>query len=55
MADFQLRTGPATVVGIVAQGDRDRIRRCIVVDGVVKAERISHEENAFTVCPSSVA
>ena len=35
---------------IVAQDDSDRIDCRIVVDGVVKAARISHEVNAFTVC-----
>ena len=35
---------------IVAQGDRDSICRRIVVDGVVKAARISHEVNGFTLC-----
>ena len=50
MADFQFRTGPATVRNIVAQGDSDRIGCRIVVDGVVKAETISHEVTAFTFC-----
>ena len=35
---------------IVAQGDSDSIGRRFVVDGVVKAETISHEVDAFTVC-----
>ena len=40
-------TGP--VMGtIVAQ--RDSVGCRIVVDGVVKAEKISHEVNAFTYC-----
>jgi hypothetical protein len=38
------------VGNIVAQGDSDSIGCRIVVDGVVKAARISHEVNAFTFC-----
>jgi hypothetical protein len=39
------------VVGsVVAQGDSDSIGCRIVVDGEVKAERISNEVNAFTFC-----
>jgi hypothetical protein len=33
---------------IVAQGDSNSIGCRIVVDGVVKAERISNEVNAYT-------
>lgn len=41
----------ATAVGsIVAQGDSDAIGCRIVVDGVVKAEKITHETSAFTFC-----
>ena len=41
----------ATGVGnIVAQGDSDSIGCRIVVDGVVKAEKITHEVSAFTSC-----
>ena len=41
----------ATAVGsVAAQGDSDSISCRIVVDGVVKAARISHEVNAFTLC-----
>jgi hypothetical protein len=41
----------ATAVGnVVAQGDSDSIGCRILVDGEVKAERISHEVNAFTFC-----
>lgn len=44
-------TSQATAVGsIVAQGDSDSIGCRIVVDGVVKAERITHEVSAFTFC-----
>ena len=51
MADFQFRTGPAIVGTIVAQGDSDSVGCRIVVDGVVKAEKITHHEvNAFTFC-----
>jgi hypothetical protein len=38
------------VGNIVAQGDSDSIGCRIVVDGVVKAEKVSHEVNAFTFC-----
>jgi hypothetical protein len=41
---------PAVVGDIVAQGDSDSIGCRIVVDGVVKAERISNEVNAYTHC-----
>ena len=41
---------PALVGSIVAQGDSDSIGCRIVVDGEVKAERISNEVNAFTHC-----
>lgn len=41
----------AAVMGnIVAQGDSDSIGCRIVVDGEVKAERISNEVHAFTTC-----
>lgn len=41
----------ATAVGsVVAQGDSDTIGCRIVVDGVVKAEKITHETSAFTFC-----
>jgi hypothetical protein len=44
-------TGEATSVGsIVAQGDSDSIGCRIVVDGEVKAEKTTHEVNAFTFC-----
>lgn len=35
---------------VVAQGDSNRIGCRIVVDGQVKAERISNEVNAYTHC-----
>jgi hypothetical protein len=48
---LDIATNLATVVGnIVAQGDADSLGCRIVVDGVVKAERITHEVNAFTFC-----
>jgi Mycobacterium membrane protein len=47
--DFAL-TKPAVVGSIVAQGDSDSIGCRIVVDGEVKAERISNETNAYTYC-----
>jgi hypothetical protein len=41
----------ATAVGnVVAQGDSDAIGCRILVDGVLKAEKITHETNAFTFC-----
>jgi hypothetical protein len=41
---------PAVVGNVVAQGDSNSIGCRIVVDGHVKAERISNEVNAFTYC-----
>ena len=43
-------TQAAVVGNIMAQGDSDSIGCRIVVDGEVKAERISNEVNAFTFC-----
>jgi Mycobacterium membrane protein len=43
-------TGATAVGSVVAQGDSDSISCRIVVDGVVKAEKITHEVNAFTFC-----
>jgi len=43
-------TSAAVMGNIVAQGNRNTIGCRIVVDGVVKAEKISHEVNAFTYC-----
>jgi hypothetical protein len=43
-------TLPAVMGNIVAQGNSDSIGCRIVVDGKVKAERISNEVNAFTFC-----
>jgi Mycobacterium membrane protein len=41
----------ATAVGsVVAQGDSDSISCRIVVDGVVKAEKMTREVSAFTYC-----
>jgi nitrate reductase NapE component len=48
---LNLTTKSAAVMGnIVAQGNSNTIGCRIVVDGVVKAEKISHEVNAFTYC-----
>lgn len=41
---------PSVVGKIVAQSDSNRIGCRIVVDGDVKAERVSNEMNAFTHC-----
>ena len=41
---------PAVVASLVAQGDSDSIGCRIVIDGEVKAERVSNEVNAFTHC-----
>lgn len=43
-------TLPSIVANVVAQGNSDTLGCRIVVDGAVKAERISHELNAFTYC-----
>lgn len=43
-------TVPAIMGNIVAQGDSDSIGCRIVVDGLVKAERISNEVHAYTYC-----
>jgi uncharacterized membrane protein len=43
-------TQAAVAGSIVAQGDSDSIGCRIVVDGEVKAERISNEVNAYTFC-----
>ena len=43
-------TEASAVGSVVAQGDSDSIGCRIVVDGVVKAEKITHETNAFTFC-----
>ena len=48
---MKLTTKAASVMGnIVAQGNSNTIGCRIVVDDVVKAEKISHEVNAFTFC-----
>jgi hypothetical protein len=43
-------TQAAVAGSLVAQGDSDSIGCRIVVDGEIKAERISNEVNAFTFC-----
>ncbi|BDB40326.1 putative transport accessory protein MmpS4 [Mycobacterium kiyosense] len=43
-------TKAAMVSNLVAQGDSDSIGCRILVDDVVKAERISNSVNAFTFC-----
>ena len=48
---MKLTTKAASVMGnIVAQGNSNTIGCRIVVDDVVKAEKIAHEVNAFTFC-----
>lgn len=48
---FDISTTLPSIVGnVVAQGDSDSLGCRIVVDDVVKIERISHELNAFTYC-----
>ena len=48
---IQLTTNSPAVVGnVAAQGDTNSNGCRIVVDGHVKAERISNEVNAFTLC-----
>jgi Mycobacterium membrane protein len=43
-------TGAASIGSIAAQGDSDSIGCRILVDGVVKAEKVTHEVSAFTAC-----
>ena len=43
-------TEASSVGSLLAQGDSDSIGCRIVVDGEVKAERISNQVNAFTYC-----
>ncbi|WP_409437871.1 MmpS family protein [Mycobacterium sp. SMC-14] len=43
-------TLPAVVGSIMAQGNSNSIGCRIIVDGEVKAERISNEVNAYTFC-----
>ena len=45
-----MTTSPTVVGNVIAQGDGDSIGCRIVVDGVVKAERITHGVSAFTFC-----
>lgn len=48
---FDISTTLPSIVGnVVAQGNSDTLGCRIVVDGVVKTERISHQLNAFTYC-----
>lgn len=48
---LKLAITQAAVAGnVVAQGDSDSIGCRILVDGEVKAERVSNEVNAFTFC-----
>lgn len=41
---------PAVVANVVAQGDSDTIGCRIVIDGEVKAERVTNAVNAYTYC-----
>lgn len=43
-------TLPAVMGNIVAQGNSNSIGCRIIVDGKVKAERVSHQVNAYTFC-----
>ena len=48
---LDIATTKATLVAdVLAQGDSDSIGCRILVDGVVKAEKITHEVSAFTFC-----
>jgi hypothetical protein len=48
---LKLTTTSAAVMGnIVAQGNANTLGCRIIIDDVVKAERVSHEVNAFTYC-----
>ncbi len=55
MADFQFRTRPATVASIVATGDSDGSGGRFEGHSVVKAETISHQVDALSVCPLKAA
>ena len=48
-------TEASSVGSVLAQGDSDTIGCRIVVDGEVKAERISNQVNAFTYCTLKAA
>jgi Mycobacterium membrane protein len=43
-------TEATAVGGVAAQGSGDSLGCRILVDGVVKAQKITHEESAFTSC-----
>ena len=43
-------TAAAGIGNVIAQGDSDSIGCRILVDDVVKAEKTTHETNAFTFC-----
>jgi hypothetical protein len=43
-------TALAVVGNVVAQGDSDTIGCRIVVNGVVKAEKVTHQESALAYC-----
>ena len=43
-------TAATSIGSIAAQGDSDIIGCRILVDGVVKAEKVTHEVSAFTSC-----
>lgn len=48
---LEIKSTSASLTGnIVAQGDSNRLGCRIIVDGVIKAERISQEVNAYTFC-----
>jgi MmpS family membrane protein len=53
--DFLFGTRPATVVSVVAKGDRDKLGCLFVVDRAVKAETNSHEVRDFAVIVFNVA
>ncbi len=55
MTDLQFRTKPATVGSIVAQADSDSSDCRFEVHGLVNAETISREVDAFTVCSLKAA
>jgi hypothetical protein len=47
---LKFATTSAVIGSVVAQGDTGTIGCRIVVDGVVKAEKVTHEPSAFTFC-----
>ena len=47
---FKFTTASAAIASVVAQGDSGTIGCRIMVDGAVKAEKVTNEPSAFTFC-----